>query len=467
MRYSKYWGDRDFYRTVLRIGLPVAIQQLLTASLSLVDSLMVGSLGENELAAVGMAGQFANFMWGLNWGLVSGGMLFFAQYWGVQDKKGIHKAFSIMTLSCMAIAAVFTAFGLISPISVMNIYTNDPAINAIGAKYIRIVAASYLFSPLALGCSCLLRSTENVKLPLFASIMSLLTNTLFNWILIHGKLGMPALGIKGAAIATVLASIVNAGIMIFVSARHNNILFSSIKKILAVEKSFIPEFFRKSTPLIINEGMYGVAVLLINMTLGRQGADNLSALAIFRTIEGFVFAFHQGLSSAATVIVGKNIGAGQIKEGILDARRLSILCPVLTFLSGLFIFLLRHPITNLYSISPNVQQTVFSMLFVYIFTATLRMTNYLIISIYRAGGESKLGMYLEVGGIWLLGVPLVALTGLVLDWSFIIVFSMLYAEDVAKIALEVYLMLKNKWIKPVTPEGREGWEKFQCEAGNH
>ena len=457
-------GDHDFAKNVLRIGLPVAIQQLLSSTLHLVDSLMIGSLGANELAAVGMAGQFSNLMAALNSGLLAGGTIFFAQYWGIHDKKSIHKAFSTMALSCLTIAAIFTVLGLISPITVMNIYTNDPVINAIGAQYVQIVAISYLFHPLTLGCASLLRSTENVKLPLFASVMSLLTNTIFNWILIYGKCGVPAMGVRGAAIATVLAMIVNFAIMVAASAWRKNILLGSIRNIFMVEKRFIPEFYRKAIPLIINEGMYGIAVLLINMTLGRQGADNLSALAIFRTVEGFFFAFYQGLASATAVIVGKSIGAGRIRKGIQDARRLSILCPALTFVTALFIFMIRHRITALYSINSNVEQTVFTMMFVYIFTATLRMTNYLIVNIYRAGGESKLGMYLEAGGIWLFGVPLVALTGLVFHWQFIVVFSMLYAEDVAKIALEYYLLLKNKWIKPVTPEGREGLEVFLQET---
>jgi len=463
MRLANIFGDRFFFKSVGKIAFPVAIGQLLTSTLSLVDSLMIGTLGENELAAVGMAGQYVGLNWSLCWGIIAGGILFFAQYWGAKDIHGIHKASSVSFLSCILVTLVLSMFALFCPITVMEIYTNDPVINEIGARYLRIVSVSILFNIFVSWAAGLLRSTENVKLPLIASIASLATNTFLNWIFIYGKLGFPALGVEGAAIATLAATAVNAFIMLGVSAKHGNILINAMKNLFAADFAYIKEFYKKATPIVINEAFYGIAVLFINMTLGRQGADNLSALAIFRTIEGFVFAFYQGLANAATVIVGKSIGAGNIREGIRDARRLSILSPVLTIITCLFIYLIRYQITGLYKINDNIQNTVFAMLFIYIFMATLRTTNYLMIGIYRAGGESKLGMYFEVGGIWLLGVPLVALTGLVLHAPFVVVFIMLYAEDIAKIGIEYYFLLKNKWIKPVTPEGKEGVKQFLAE----
>jgi len=463
MQLSNYFGDRDFFKTVLRLGLPMAIQQLLTTSLSMVDSLMIGALGEYELAAVGMAGQFVNLYWGFCFAIVAGGMLFFAQYWGSQDIKGIQKASSIMFSASIVLSILFSLASVCAPVTVMRVYTDDPIINAIGARYLRIYGIGIVFTALSAGASSLLRATENVRLPLFASVMSLVTNTLLNWILIYGNLGMPALGVEGAAIASVTANFINFFIMLLISIRDNNLLMSVLKTVHRIDLKFVPEFFRKATPIIINECGYAIAVLLINMVLGRQGADNLSALAIFRTIEGFVFIFFQGLATAASVIVGKYIGAGQMKEAIRDAKRLTILTPILTLTACLTVYLLRRPITNLYSIGPEVQSVVFSMLLLYMFTAPLRLTNYHLVGVFRAGGDSKTGMFLEVGGIWLLGVPLISLAGLVFHWPFVAVFAMLYAEDVVKISIEILHFLKNKWIKPVTPEGREGLRKFLSE----
>ena len=463
MRSSYLHFDRDFTKAVLRIAIPITLQQILSSSLALVDSLMVGSIGEYELAAVGMAGQFINLFYGFCWSIQAGAMLFFPQFWGAKDMNGIRKTASIMFSSTLLLTLIFAFVSFLWPMQIMGIYTNDPHINAIGAKYLRIYAIGYLANIFAMGSAGLLRSTENVKLPLFAGVASLVTNTLLNWILIYGKCGLPALGVEGAAIASVAAAFVNLAILVLVSIRHQNVLLHGLKQFYRIDRTFLPTFFHKAAPIIINDIAYWIAVLVMNMVLGRQGADNLSALAIFRTVEGFGSALHVGLASAAAVIVGKKVGSGETASAVRDARRLSFVNPFVTFFSASAIFAARRWITSLYSIGPAVQEVVYAMLFIYIFGCTLRLVNFNFVGIYRAGGDSKIGMYLEVGGIWIVGVTLVSLTGLVLHAPFLVVFSMLYAEEVAKIGIETWYFMKNKWIKPVTPEGQEGLRQFLAE----
>lgn len=467
MKYIKMFSDREFYKIVFRLGLPVALQQLLTSSLALVDSLMVGSLGEYELAAVGMAAQYANLYLGIAYSIIAGGMLFFSQYWGAKDFKGIEKAAAITFTSTFVIALIFTVISVVWPETVMGIYTNDPYINMIGAKYIRIYGAGFVIIGLGCGASVLLRSTENVTLPLAAGVLSLLTNTFLNWVLIYGNLGFPELGVEGAAIASLISSFVNSFVMVIVSIQNGDVLMHALKRFYVIDWKFVPEFFKKAMPIILNDTLYAFAVLVINIVLGRQGADNLSALAIFRTVEGFVFAFYQGLASAASVLVGKYVGAGRIHDTMRDGTRLLILSPILTCLSCIAVYAARYAIISLYNVNEAVTQTVFSMLLFYIIGASLRLTNYHLVGTFRAGGDSKIGMYLEVGGIWLIGVPLVALTGLVLHAPFIVVFAMLYAEDLAKIGIEVTYYIKKKWIKPVTEEGKAGLTLFLAEKNRH
>lgn len=459
-RLSNALGDRPFFQNVWRIGMPVAIQNLLSSGLALIDNMMIGSQGEVALAAVGMAGQWGSLLFSAYWGLCCGGTLFFAQYWGAQDRRGIERAFGVMTLCMGFVSLLFATMAGVFPHAVLAFYTNDVAVQAEGARYIRIMALGYLFQTLCMACSSLLRSTENVKLPLVASLAAIATNTLLNWVLIYGNLGFPALGVQGAAMATVAAAVVNLAILLAASWRQRNILAIPLREMFPFQASFVREFFVKSAPIIANEMFYGLAMMVINMVMGRQGAANLSALTIFRTLEGLIFAFFQGFSNASSVMVGKSVGAGELEEGLRDAKRFARLCPMFSFVVCLAVLALNRPILNLFNVSGAVRATVTGMLMIYVLTAPMRTGNYIQVNIFRAGGESRMGMFLEVGGIWLIGVPLTVLAGLALRLPFLAVFAMLYVEDVVKIVLEPLYLTSGRWLKPVTPQGQAALAAF-------
>ncbi len=456
-----WYRDKEFFEGVMRIGMPVALQNLMTSTLSMIDSMMIGSVGETALAAIGMAGQWGSLLFSAYWGLCCGGTMFFSQYWGAQDLKGIRRAFSVTLMSMMVVGLIFCLLALLAPAWVLAIYTNDPDVQRQGAQYLQIMSVGYLAQVASMAMSGLLRSTENVKLPLFASLASIATNTFVNWLLIYGNWGLPALGVRGAAIASVLAAFVNLFILVAASAAQRNVLLDALKKVTHIQWGFIGEFFQKSSPIIANELFYGFAVMAINMVMGRQGAANLSALTVFRTLEGLIFAFFGGLSNASSVMVGKSIGAGELDKGLRDAKRFALLCPAMSFLVCLIVLALRHPIVGLFGVSDSVAATVMGMLLIYTFTAPMRTSNYIQVNIFRSGGETRMGMFLEVGGIWLVGVPLVYLTGMVWHLPFLAIFSMFYVEDAIKCILEPLYLASGRWIRPVTPQGQAALEAFR------
>ena len=206
-------GNRDFYREMVRIGLPIAIQGLLTSSLSFIDSLMIGSLGEEALAAVGAAGQFGGLLFGFYWGLCCGGAMFIAQYHGIKDEDGIRRAYGLTATCMMAVALVFAILACFMPEWIMSIYAKDEAVRELGVKYLRIVGVAYLFQTMSMALSSVLSSTERVKLPLFASIASIVTNTGLNFLLIYGNWGAPKMGVEGAAVASIVAAVVNLAVL--------------------------------------------------------------------------------------------------------------------------------------------------------------------------------------------------------------------------------------------------------------
>lgn len=458
---TPWYRDKEFFEGVMRIGMPVALQNLMTSTLSMIDSMMIGSVGETSLAAVGMAGQWGSLLFSAYWGLCCGGTMFFSQYWGAGDIKGIRRAFSVTLMSMMAVGLIFCLLALLAPAWVLAIYTNDPDVQRQGAQYLQIMSVGYLAQVASMAMSGLLRSTENVKLPLFASLASIATNTFVNWLLIYGNWGLPALGVRGAAIASVLAAFVNLLIILGASASQGNVLMGALRRVLHIEWRFIGEYFRKSSPIIANELFYGFAVMAINMVMGRQGAANLSALTVFRTLEGLIFAFFGGLSNASSVMVGKSIGAGELDKGLRDAKRFALLCPAMSFLVCLVVLALRRPIVGLFGVSGSVAATVMSMLMIYTVTAPMRTSNYIQVNIFRSGGETRMGMFLEVGGIWLVGVPLVYLTGMVWHLPFLAIFVMFYVEDAIKCFIEPLYLASGRWIRPVTPQGQAALAAFR------
>ncbi|MGN1249689.1 MAG: MATE family efflux transporter, partial [Candidatus Spyradocola sp.] len=198
------WGA--FIRAVAVIAVPVALQNLLTTTGSMVDTMMIAPLGATTVGAVGLCAQFSSLMFSGYWGFVGGGMLFFSQYWGAKDDDGINRSYGI-TLTCMmCVAAIFTSLALLAPGWVMSVYTDKQAIGQIGVKYLRVVGFAYPLQILSMAMSALLRSTERVRIPFYAAIASVATNIALNWVFIYGKLGLPEMGVQGAALATVCAA---------------------------------------------------------------------------------------------------------------------------------------------------------------------------------------------------------------------------------------------------------------------
>lgn len=457
-------GNRDFYREMVRIGLPIAIQGLLTSSLSFIDSLMIGSLGEAALAAVGAAGQFGGLLFGFYWGLCCGGTMFIAQYHGIKDEDGIRRAYGLTATCMMAVALVFAVLACFMPEWIMSIYAKDEAVRELGVRYLRIVGVAYLFQTMSMALSSVLSSTERVKLPLFASIASIVTNTGLNFLLIYGNWGAPKLGVEGAAIASIAAAVVNLAVLMAVCIKQRNIAVTHISRMFRWSGDFVRDYFVKSSPLVINETLYSLAVLVVNIVYGRQGAGNMAAVSIFRTIEGLTFAFFRGLSSSSSVMVGKRVGAGELDEAAQFSRWFVALCPMFSFVVCAGIVLARGPLMSLFDISDAVRNTVTQILLAYMILGPMRHTNYMQVGIYRAGGESRMGMFMEVGGIWLITVPMVLLTGFALEVPFIIVFIASMIEEVVKLPIELKYLFSLKWIKPVTEQGMAAKAAMEARA---
>jgi putative MATE family efflux protein len=428
----------------------------------MVDTIMIGTEGETAVAAVGICTLFSMLLFAGYFGFCNGGMIFFAQYWGAKDEKGICKAYGLTLLTMMAVGFIFGALAVFAPRSIMGMYTNKENIKEAGIPYLRIVGWSYPLQTLAMAIGSLLRSIEKVKIPLFASIASLLTNTFVNWVLIFGMFGFPKMGVRGAAVGTVIANVVHILVLYAYCFMDKHCFVTRVREHYRWDKSFVRQFFSKIIFVVCNEVLYGAGQLLLNMIMGRQAEAGIAALAVFRVLEGFVFAFFGGFANASAVMVGKQIGAGKHIEGYRDAKRFVFLTPIATLAIWSVILILREPVLRSFGLGEDALFYARGMLFIYAVTGVLRTCNYINNNIFRAAGESVFGTVIESCGLFLISIPAAALCGLVFRLPFLVVFFMLYLDEFIRIGILLRYMNSGRWVKPVTSEGKKRLGEFKA-----
>lgn len=452
---------KSFLKMVFAIAVPVALQNLLTTTGSMVDTIMIGSIGETSVGAVGLCAQFSGLMFSCYWGIVGGGVLFFSQYWGSKDHAGLKRSYGMMLTTLMGIAFVFAIAAVFFPDKVMAIYTDKTVIQDIGIRYLRIAGIAYPLQVYSVAVSTLLRSTEEVKIPLIASIASVCTNMFLNWVLIFGHLGSPALGVEGAAIATVCAALVNVLInLIFARVKKYSYLFD-IRGHFKWIKGSAPLFYKKCFPIICNELAMGISNLIINMILGRQVEEAIAALAVFRTFEGLVISFFGGFSSASSVLVGKRVGAGEHDEAFKIANRCVYLCASIILVVGVGIFALHTPLLHIMGLSGASFEYATQMLLVYCVIAVLRMSNWISNDTCRASGDAITGTCMEIAFMYLLNIPVVLLANGLWHWSFLFIFVATYMDEPVRFVLMQFHMHSGGFIRPVTQEGRKTLPEFR------
>lgn len=460
MRTKARFQWKPFLKALATIAIPVALQNLLTTTASMVDTMMIAPLGETSVGAVGLCAQFSSLMFSSYWGFVGGGMLFFAQYWGAQDDDGIDRAYGVTTTCIMIVAMAAMILAVAAPEFIMGVYTDKPAIQEIGVKYLRIVGFAYPMQILSSGMSALLRSTERVRIPLYASIASVATNMCLNWVFIYGHFGLPAMGVQGAALATTCAAVVNV-LVIFVMSRAQGFPYLfHFKKHFCWNRSFIKEFIKRCFPIICNEALIGVGGMVINMVLGRQSEEAIAAIAVFRTLEGLVIGFFAGFSNAASVLVGKCVGAGELDTAYERAKRLVVLCGGSILILCLTLLAVHKPLLTAMSLSGESLEIGSGLLMIYCVAAVIRMCNWTQNDTYRSGGDAAYGTILEISFMYLMLIPCVCLSGLVFHAPFLVIFACCYIDEPIRFFLMQWHMYTGKWIKPVTKAGRAALPAF-------
>ena len=464
--FRKYFCDAGFWRVALRLAIPIALQNLLISSFSLIDTLMVGQLGDVALSAVGMAGQWS---WMLNialFGVISGTSLYISQYWGVRDIDGIHRTYGIALTSAVLIATAFALSGLLIPGGIVSIFNRDPAIIDAGSAYLSIAALSYPAVAISNILSTVLRSTERVRLPLAVSGVTAVGNAVLNYTLIFGKFGLPAMGVRGAALATVISSWMGPLLLLLFSSFQKNILITSPARLFRFKRAQVGAFYRRAAPIILNESLWGLGTVIFNVIFSNLGYEYYAAVTIHKTFENIAFVLFVGFCNACCIMVGKSVGAGKVERAIMDSRRFAMIVPFVSLLAGAVIILLRAQLVSVFNMGGNIseltQRTAQTILLIYGLELPMRNIPYImIVGIFRSGGDTTTGMRLDLFSQWMLSIPATFLAAFVLKLPFVVVYAIMYLfEDYVKSFLCLRHFLSDRWIHPVTEEGKQGYEKY-------
>ncbi len=452
---------REFLKQVAVIAVPVALQNLLTTTGSMVDTMMIASLGQTEVGAVGLCAQFSSLMFSAYWGFVGGGMLFFAQYFGAKDDDGINRSYGLTLFCMMTVGFVFGSLASLCPGAVMRLYTDKTAIQTVGREYLSVVGFSYPLTVFSMAMAALLRCTDRVRIPLYGSVAGVIANVFLNWIFIFGHFGLPAMGVRGAALATVIAQCVNILTVIVLAKKSGHAYLLAVKAHFRQNAAFVGIYLRKCFPIILNEVLIGAGFMMINIVLGRQPEEAIAALAVFRTLEGLVIGFFAGFSNAASVLVGTEVGAGKPDIAYARAWRLIYLCQGSIGTVCLLLLALHTPIFSLMGMEGESFRIAFGFLCVYAVAAVIRMGNWTHNDTFRSAGDATYGTVMEIVFMWVMVVPSVWLTGMIWKLPTIPVFILCYADEPIRYVLMQIHLWSGKWIKPVTPEGRAamvGWK---------
>lgn len=442
--------DKKFYSTMIGIAIPIALQNLISSSLNMVDTVMIGRLGEKEIAAVGLANQVFFLFILLLFGINSGCAIFTAQFWGKRDILSIRKVLGIALLSGTIISLFFSSAAFFIPQVLLRFFTQDKAVILLGSEYLKIVSFSYFVTAISFSYGFASRSIGQAKLPMVVSGISLLFNTGLNYLLIFGRFGFNPLGIRGAALATLIARSIELLIMLMLIYRNGDVLAGKLKEMLNFNRKFAKTLYRTAMPVILNEGIWSLGMIMYMAAYGRLGTESIAAVQIANTVQNIFMVVAMGLGNSCAVMLGNEIGAGHKENAINYGNAFIALGISCGLLVGILLAILAPFILSFFKVSSIVHDSAYKLLLIMGISLTFKFFNtVLIVGILRSGGDTKFSLFLEMGSVWLFGVP-VAFLGVML-WKLPVhwVYALISIEELVKSFIGLPRIISRKWVRNV------------------
>ncbi len=449
-----YLGTKDFYRKMAVIAIPVSLQQLITVGINLMDTIMLSDMGDAQLAASTLAGQFITLFQICCMGIGMGASVLTSRFWGMKEMDSLKKTVTIMLRFVFVFAAIFTVATIASPELIMRIYTPDSDLIHYGAVYLRWMIPTYILMGLSLTCTIVLRTVGQVKIPLICSFFAFYVNVFFNWVFIFGNFGAPRMEIAGAALGTLIARVFEflfiCGYFFVVDKK----IRYRIKAIVMNCGDLVKEYFRVSIPVLISDGLLALGNNAVAMIMGHIGDTFVSANSVTVVVQQLSSVLTTGIANASGIITGHTMGEGDYGKAQKQGYTFLVLGFLIGCVAALIVALLRTPIINYYNISDEAKAIAYDLMDAIILIIIFQSMNSILTKgVLRAGGDTKFLMLGDILFLWVASIPLGALAGLVFHWSSFWIYTMLKIDQIIKCVWCFFRLRSGKWLKKINKAG--------------
>lgn len=446
----KVFKDKAFITTMLTLALPITLQSFITSSLNLVDNLMIGKLGEEAIAAVGLANQYFFIFTLCLSGINAGASVFMSQYWGKKDVKSIKKVLGLDLSIGFIASIVFGGAALIFAESIMGVLSRDIMVIELGSQYLRIIGITFIFTNFTQGFSSALRSSEQPKTPMYASLIGVICNAFLNWVFIFGNLGAKPMGVAGAALATSIARALEIAYIIYMIYVKNNIVASKIKELFAFDFSFVKTYFNTSISVIANELLWSLGMTAFSIAYAQIGTSAVATMQIATTLNNMFMVLCIGLASAAAIMVGNKIGANEENVAVDYSHKIGKVAPALGLIIGISVWVLAPAIVRPFNVEAETFKATVTVLRIMALICPIRSYNVvMIVGIFRGGGDTLYSTLVQLGTIWFYAVPMAFIGAIVLSLPVTAVYFLICSEEFIKIIFERSRLKSGKWIRSV------------------
>lgn len=440
--------DTEFYKAVIRIMLPVALQQAINMGVNMMDTMMLGSFGEVQLSASSLANQYYNFFTILCMGIIGGCSVLAAQYWGAGEKEKVRETFNMAMRLTAFVSILFMILTWIFPTQIMSVYTTESDVICHGVRYLRITAFIFLIHGTGLVAAQLMRSVGQARLGLVVSVISFVVNIAANYIFIFGKLGMPRMEIAGAALGTLIArgaEFITTFVYILGMDKSLGLRIRHLKK--SPSKTFYRSYFRLGAPVLVSDSLLGLGGNIVSVVLGHMGAAVVASNAICQVVDRLCTVVIQGVSNASGIITGQTLGTGDRKKAMEQGETFYFFSIVFGALSALAVFVFGPMTIAVYSLNQDTIALVHQMMNAYVVIVFFQaIQSVMTKGVLRGGGDTKFLMKADILFMWLVSIPLGAAGGLLFGGPAWVVMLCLRADYVIKSVWCVSRLLSGKWI---------------------
>ena len=451
MKIPALFDDRKFYRDLFVLALPIMFQSLINSLVSLIDTIMVGRLGTNEIAAVGLANQIFFLYDLLLYGICSGAAIFTAQFWGKKDIAGIRKNMGLcLTISFFA-AALFFFPSMFKPETLIGIYSPDPAVVEAGAAYLKAVSPSFFPFAISMVFGLTLRSVEKVRLAFVVAVIALFLSGILNFLFIFGAGPIPAMGVVGAARATLISRIVQALVLVAVSYYKRYVPAGSLKEIFGFNRQYVRQFLPITVPVMLNEMFWSLGITLQHLIFARTSTDAVAAVNITNTVSMLTWVMFLGLGSSVSVLIGKKIGERDEKTARAYASKVVRFVPLLAVAAAMILYPISLLFPFVFNVNPETLALASRMFIILCCAYPFRSFNMtMVIGICRAGGDTVFCAFYDIALMWLFTLPLMAFAGFVLGAPVWVLYLFIGVEAPFKALIGLWRFKTGKWLRSVT-----------------